>query len=295
MCTGPEVEVKTMNLVDIVQREPDPAPWVEGEKIPWHDPAFSQRMLKEHLSQEHDAASRRFPKIDQHVAWIHKHVLPATATRILDLGCGPGLYTSRLARLGHECTGIDFAPASVTYARKKADEEQLACTYHLADVREAEYGQGYHLVMFTNGEFNVFTPDDAALILRKAHSALVAGGILLLEPHTLAAVQKIGEAPTMWYSSASGLFSSAPHLCLTEAIWDPAAQVAIERYYIVDAETGHVTRHAGSMQAYSDQDYRQLLLSCGFRDVSFYPSLLGTVDEAERHYCVIVAHKAEGE
>ena len=28
-------------------------------KIPWDEPAFSQRMLENHLSQEHDWASRR--------------------------------------------------------------------------------------------------------------------------------------------------------------------------------------------------------------------------------------------
>ncbi|MCA9368642.1 class I SAM-dependent methyltransferase, partial [Candidatus Kaiserbacteria bacterium] len=60
-----------MQLIDIVRRTDAPRPWAEGEKIPWDDPAFSRRMLQEHLSQEHDAASRRFAVIDQHVAWIH--------------------------------------------------------------------------------------------------------------------------------------------------------------------------------------------------------------------------------
>lgn len=38
-------------------------------------------------------------------------------TRILDLGCGPGLYTSRLARLGHCCVGIDFSEYAGLYER----------------------------------------------------------------------------------------------------------------------------------------------------------------------------------
>ena len=48
-----------MNLLHVIQRSPAPVPWAEGENIPWHDPAFSERMLTEHLSQAHDAASRR--------------------------------------------------------------------------------------------------------------------------------------------------------------------------------------------------------------------------------------------
>ena len=88
-----------MNLLDLVRRQPIPEPWAEGQKIPLDDPSFSRRMLREHLSQDHDAASRRFAIIDQHVAWIHHQVLSDRTSRILDLGCGPGLYTSRLSRL----------------------------------------------------------------------------------------------------------------------------------------------------------------------------------------------------
>lgn len=60
----------------------------EERKIPWDEPAFSQRMLENHLSQEHDWASRRLAVIEQQVAWLAGQ-LPAGA-RILDLGCGPG-------------------------------------------------------------------------------------------------------------------------------------------------------------------------------------------------------------
>jgi len=51
-------------------RNLDPAPWSEGDNIPWNEPGFSQRMLKEHLSQAHDLANHRFETIDRHVAWI---------------------------------------------------------------------------------------------------------------------------------------------------------------------------------------------------------------------------------
>ena len=74
------------------------------------------------------------------------------SSRVLDLGCGPGLYTSRLARRGHTCVGIDFSPASIEYAREVARTQQLACEYHLADLRHAAYGTGYDLAMFIFGE-----------------------------------------------------------------------------------------------------------------------------------------------
>lgn len=267
-----------MNLTDIVNRTAAPEPWGEGEKIPWNDPEFSARMLQEHLSQEHDAASRRFEKIDRHVAWIHTYVLGEKPSTLLDLGCGPGLYTSRLARLGHTCVGIDFGPASIAYARAQAEREGLACTYFQEDLRAADFGAGhtdYDLTMFIFGEFNVFKPEDIRHILRKAHAVLRPGGMLLLEPHTFAAVEKEGRTPPSWWATPHGLFSAQPHLGLTENFWDAERAVATTRHYIVDAATGAVTRHAASMQAYTDAQYRDLLTECGFKDVTFYPSLMG--------------------
>jgi len=77
-------------ILDIVERLPEPAPWSEGDNIPWNDPGFSERMLTEHLSQEHDLASRRSETIDQHVQWIFSRVLDSRPSRLLDLACGPG-------------------------------------------------------------------------------------------------------------------------------------------------------------------------------------------------------------
>jgi len=280
-----------MYLIDIVNRTPVPEPWAEGEKIPWNDPAFSARMLREHLSQEHDAASRRFTIIDAHVAWIHREVLNGKAVHVLDLGCGPGFYAYRLAQRGHTCRGVDFSPVSIAYAKAQAEGSGLPLTYVEGDVRTVEYGAGYDLVMLIYGEFNVFKSMDAHSILEKAYRALKPGGRLLLEPHTFAAVESLGKVGNSWYTTGSGLFSDRAHFCLTENFWDVERTIATERYFIIDALTGDVTRYASSMQAYTEEQYRALLLTCGYQDVRFYPSLKGEVDESTNWLCAIVAQK----
>jgi SAM-dependent methyltransferase len=280
-----------LKLLDVVRRQSVPQPWAEGDKIPWDDPGFSDRMLREHLSQEHNAASRRFQIVDRHVSWIHRDVLGGEPTPILDLGCGPGLYASRLAGLGHCCLGIDFSPASIAYARQQAAEAALDCTYVQDDIRAADYGQDYGLVMLIFGEFNVFRPAEARNILKKAHRALLPGGFLLLEPHTFEAVLNMGKAPSSWYSAGSGLFSAGPHLCLQESFWDAGANVAINRYYVVDAATGEVARHSSTTQAYTDDQYRALLAGCGFHETTFYSSLGGEPGLASGDLLAILSRK----
>lgn len=281
-----------MKLQDIVQRSPAPQPWSEGDNIPWHEPGFSERMLREHLTQDHDHASRRFETIDRHVAWIHNDLLSARPTRILDLGCGPGLYTSRLAQLGHECLGVDYSPASIAYAVEQAESHRLSCTYVHQDMRTAEYGDGFSLVMLINGELiNIFSPADARRILAKAHRALAEGGLLLLEPFTFAGVQSLGEAGRTWDSAPEGLFSPRPHLLLHEGFWDPASRTTTVRYYVVESASGQVTRHAQSFQAYTDEDYRSLLTESGLGTIEFVPSLTGDKAEPGYPYCVLVGRK----
>jgi SAM-dependent methyltransferase len=280
-----------MNLLDLIHRASPPEPWAEGDKIPWHDPDFSRRMLREHLSQAHDAASRRTFLIEEHVEWIQRVVLRNRASRVLDLGCGPGLYSSRLAQYGHTCVGIDFSPASIEYAREVAQSQQLACDYRLDDLRRAEYGTGYDLAMLIFGELNPFRPAEARQILRKAYAALSDGGRLLLEVSTFEAVRRQGQQRPTWYTLEQGLFSDRPHVVLFESFWNEAQAVAIERYYIIEAETNEVTPHSISTQAYADEQYRQLMQDTGFTTITFYPSLIGQPDERQKDLLVIVASK----
>ncbi len=277
-----------MKLNDLIQRNLNPIPWVEGEKIPWNEPAFSARMLKEHLTQKHDAASRRKSKIKKQVEWLDAFILAKKPARILDLGCGPGLYCSELAARGHSCRGIDFSPASIDYAVKNCPPN---CAYTLGDLRNTDFGAGFDLVMFIFGEFNVFKRSDAQTILYKAYAALRPGGTLVLEVSTEDAIYDTGHQPSVWYSSPSGLFSPKPHLCLMETFWDDKLSAATERYLIVDTESGEVTHYSSSSQAYSDDDYRALLGEPGFREISIYPSLTGKDNEIQEGMQVLVAHK----
>jgi SAM-dependent methyltransferase len=280
-----------MKLLDIIRRKALPGPWSEGDKIPWNEPGFSKRMLREHLSQEHDLASHRVETIDNRVQWIHDQVLGGRESRILDLGCGPGFYTNRFAKLGHSCRGIDFSPASIEYARDRANGDSLDCMYIEDDLRSAEFGEDYDLVMLIFGEFNVFRRSDIEAVLGKVHAALKAKGRILIEPQSYQAVKNAGLSQPTWSSSERGLFMDAPHIHLREAFWYKDVNVTVERYYVIDAATAEVTMHTQSVKAYKDEEYRELLTSCGFSDIDFLESMDGRADSINENLRVILATK----
>ncbi len=139
-------------------------------------------MLSAHLDQSHDLASRRAGLIDSQVAWIDDEVLGGDTARVLELACGPGLYLQRLAQRGHECVGIDFAPAAIAHAVDTAGAAELSCTYQRGDLRQADFDSGFDLVLLIYGQLNVFRPVEAVDILGRARAALAPGGRILLEP-----------------------------------------------------------------------------------------------------------------
>jgi len=241
--------------------------WSGEYKIPWHDPGFSSRMLAEHLSQEHDLASRRTEWIDRQVGWIHAALLGGQPARILDLGCGPGLYLHRLARRGHHCHGIDFGPASIEYARQHNPDASL-CEFMLADVRRADFGPACDLIMLLYGELNVFSPPEASAILRKARASLVPRGRLIVEVQTPQAVEKSGRAEPTEQEHDSGLFSDGPHRCHTRNQWLPDHRVAVQTFTVNEASTGQTRVYRSTTQAWSDAELTRLLTDAGLRDVS---------------------------
>ena len=145
--------------------------------------------------------------------------------------------------------------------------------------------------MLVNGEFNTFQPDDAKSIVVKAHHALEAGGRLLLEPQGFDSVRGTGLPTSSWYSLKSGLFSPAPHVLLLEDVWDAPTSTATTRYFVIDAATGGVTMYAGSARAYTEDEYRSLLLECGFEGVEFFTSLSGNGGDRDETNFALVAVK----
>ena len=259
----------SLNMI-IEQAVDEESLWNRAYKIPWDDPDFSRRMLAEHLSQEHDLASRKQDMIRTQVRWIHGHICNNTPAKFLDIGCGPGLYIEQFAALDYDCCGIDFSPASIEYAKTKLGDKARLIE---GDVRSADFGGNYDLAMMVFGEFNVFSPDECRRILRKTFEALSPGGKMLLEAHTFDAVERIGRAPNSWYKSGPGLlglFSDDPHICLIENHWLDKQQTALQQFHILDAADGTVTSYSSTTKAWTEDQYRDLLTEAGFANVTIH-------------------------
>ena len=82
---------------------------------------------------------------DERAAWdrILDLVLAGRAgLDALDVGCGTGFLAFELTARGHRVTGVDFAPAMIAQARRKAAELGVTVRFEEADVEQLPFAPG---------------------------------------------------------------------------------------------------------------------------------------------------------
>jgi 2-polyprenyl-6-hydroxyphenyl methylase/3-demethylubiquinone-9 3-methyltransferase len=149
----------------------------------WWDPNGSEAMLHKlnpvRLKYIRD-------QIDQHWQCDECSRTPLEGKSALDVGCGAGLLTEPLARLGARVTGMDAAPELIAVAREHAATMGLDIDYRAGDVQELE------------GEFDLVTAmeviehvADPAAFLKALAARLAPDGVLIMSTPNATAISKL--------------------------------------------------------------------------------------------------------
>jgi 2-polyprenyl-6-hydroxyphenyl methylase / 3-demethylubiquinone-9 3-methyltransferase len=155
----------------------DPAEVARFERIAkeWWDPkgpmAPLHRFNPVRLAYIRDAASARFGRDPRSARSLD-------GLTILDVGCGGGVLSEPLARLGARVTGLDPAPANVTVARLHAEQAGLTVDYRGETVEAvAERGERFDLVLAMEVVEHVA---DLGLFIRRCAEMVRPGGLMVV-------------------------------------------------------------------------------------------------------------------
>lgn len=99
----------------------------------------------------------------------------------LDLGCGSGLWSVRLAQRGWDVTGVEVVPKAVRQARARAADAGAAARFvegSITDLDGAGVGPGFDLVL-DFGTVHGLPPEDVSRVAAGV-SALAANDAVLL-------------------------------------------------------------------------------------------------------------------
>jgi 2-polyprenyl-6-hydroxyphenyl methylase / 3-demethylubiquinone-9 3-methyltransferase len=106
-----------------------------------------------------------------------KSLAPFGGLTLLDIGCGGGLLSEPLARLGFAVTGIDPARNNVDVARTHAEQSGVAVTYR-KDTAEVLAGEGARFDVVLAMEVVEHVPDVPAFVTT-ATSLVKPGGLFI--------------------------------------------------------------------------------------------------------------------
>ena len=180
----------------------------------WTDSYISKNMLAAHLDLDNDAASRNINTIYKTIEWIETKI--PKNSKVLDLGCGPGLYSSLLWKAGYSITGIDISKSSIAYAQNKAIEENLPISYFCKDYLKEDMGTGYDAVICIYCDFGALIPTEQEILLHKIYTILNDGGVFIFDVFNPGLCDNKKEKKDWHYSMGGDFWSSAPHLLLEE-------------------------------------------------------------------------------
>ncbi len=117
---------------------------------------------------------------DQEVGFLLELLrLPAQA-RVLDVGCGPGRHSVRMAQAGLAVTGVDVSPRFLELAAETARSVGVGASFFEVDARRMPFEDEFDAVIsLCQGGFGLMGGDDS-IVLKRMCDALRPGGRLVM-------------------------------------------------------------------------------------------------------------------
>ncbi|UCE41882.1 MAG: class I SAM-dependent methyltransferase [Candidatus Aminicenantes bacterium] len=255
----------------------------------WTNEHTSKQMLEYHLNESIDVASRNRSFIERSVKWILSYFKVDSKTEIADFGCGPGLYTNRLAERGAIVTGVDFSENSLNYAKQTAAEKSLNVNYVWADYLDFETTDRFDLITMIMCDFCVLSPEQRKKILTKFHSLLKPGGSVLLDVYSLEGFNQREESATYEWNQLNGFWSQEDYYCFVNTVKYETEKVILDKYTIIEESRKRVVYNW--LQYYSKESLVKEFEANGFVIEHFFSDVSGKTYTSESNEMAAVAKK----
>lgn len=207
--------------------------------------------------------------------------------RLLDMGCGTGNLTIRLAERGYEVTGQDASWEMLNIAVSKSDKVHWICQ----NMTQTELGCEADAVISTLDSINHLESRAEMLqCFKSVYGNLAENGAFLFDVNTVYKHREILGSNTFVYD-VDGVY------CIWQNEFDPADNgVAIELDLFFENDDGTYSRGFESFRelAFDESEMRSLLGQAGFETVEIYEYLTFDRPSENSEKLMICAQKRSG-
>jgi len=272
---------------DLFRSLKKPELWRRSSEPFWNDEHISKGMLEAHLDPEWDAASRKHSFIDKSAEWLSS-VIPA-GSRILDIGCGPGLYTKRLSDMGYRVTGMDYSRRSIAYAKSQDLKTEYICQNYL----DLDYSDAFDAIALIYCDYAALIPDERKILLDRVYKALKPGGVFIFDVNSDKFFERLADKTTWGLRENGGLLSPEPHIWLEATYLYENNTVSVDQYVIITGES--VKEYLIWFTGYSIEKLRDEVSPFGFGTKGVYDDVCGSPYSGEGKEICFVLEKSRGD
>lgn len=260
--------------------------YAESTSSMWNDKHIANQMLGAHLNPAIDSASRNHDFITESAEWIHSKIKPSS--KILDLGCGPGLYATKFSQKGHDVTGLDISESSIEYAINTASKNGLNIKYECKNYLEIDDQNKFDVVLLIYCDFGVLAFENQKLLLRKTNKCLKETGVLIFDMLTHEHFLNYQESKS-WRFEESGFWRPNRHLILEEKVKYQEETVILEKYQIIEED--RIECYQNWNKCFEKNEITTLLKDHGFSTTGIYSDVAGKTYDHGSDTIAIIATK----
>lgn len=265
-----------MDFQKLFQSSVKPVLYEPGDAKMWTDPYISQQLLKIHLDPNIDAASRKPESIKRTLEFIY-NFCNKSGIHILDLGCGPGIYTKEIAARGHEVTGMDFSENSIAYAKKQASINNQNIEYICQNYLELDYVEKFDLITMIYADFGVLIPVERERLLQNIFTALKPGGMFIFDVLNDKNLEIKFPDHKSWNVSLGGFWRELPYLELINGFHYEAEHVYLKQHTIID-QAEICTKYRFWTHYFNSTAIITMISDYGFENIDLYDNVLPESD-----------------
>ncbi|WCP65894.1 class I SAM-dependent methyltransferase [Vibrio tubiashii] len=211
-----------------------PVVWSEyTADVLWTDNHIASQMLAFHLDPELSLASRTASFIEESVSWLTSEFKLDETSKVIDFGCGPGLYTHRFKERGiGTVVGLDFSRNSLKYAEEQAERERLSIEYNHGNYLEYSDSRTFDLITLVMCDLCALNPEQRSKLFSKFKLLLAPNGSIALDVYTATRFANQSESLSLEKNSMNGFWSDKDYWCIQSSFKYEDEKVTLDKYVI---------------------------------------------------------------